>query len=134
MYRYIHDVMCVSSVLSDSLQPVDCNPQGSSVHEIFQAGILEWVISYSRASYQPRHLTCLSSLPLVPPGKPSSFLDDAKFCFKIYVDYCSDKPEWGFPLLHVLIQPLLVRLVVFVNLTGQWEMVWHCCLILLSSL
>ena len=27
--------------------PVDCRPSGSSVHEIFQAGILEWVaISY----------------------------------------------------------------------------------------
>ena len=28
--------------------PIDCNPPGSSVHGIFQAGILEWVaISYS---------------------------------------------------------------------------------------
>ena len=28
--------------------PMDCNPQGSSVHEIFQARILEWVaISFS---------------------------------------------------------------------------------------
>jgi len=31
--------------------PVDCGPPGSSVHEIFQARILEWVaISYSRGS------------------------------------------------------------------------------------
>ena len=31
--------------------PTDCNPQGSSVHEIFQARILEWVaISFSRGS------------------------------------------------------------------------------------
>ena len=29
--------------------PMDCSPPGSSVHEISQAGILEWVaISYSR--------------------------------------------------------------------------------------
>ena len=31
--------------------PMDCSPPGSSVHGIFQAGILEWVaISYSRSS------------------------------------------------------------------------------------
>ena len=37
------------SVVSDSLRPQDCSPPGSSVHGIFQAGILEWVvISYSR--------------------------------------------------------------------------------------
>ena len=32
---------------------MDCSPLGSSVHEIFQAKILEWVaISFSRASSQ----------------------------------------------------------------------------------
>ena len=35
--------------------PVDCSPAGSSVHEIFQARILEWVaISFSRESSRPR--------------------------------------------------------------------------------
>ena len=35
--------------------PMDCSLPGSSVHEIFQARILEWVaISFSRASSQPR--------------------------------------------------------------------------------
>ena len=35
--------------------PMDCSPTGSSVHRIFQAKILEWVvISYSRTSSQPR--------------------------------------------------------------------------------
>ena len=34
---------------------MDCSPPGSSVHEIFQARILEWVaISFSRESSQPR--------------------------------------------------------------------------------
>ena len=34
---------------------MDCSPPGSSVHEIFQARILEWVaISFSRGSSQPR--------------------------------------------------------------------------------
>ena len=33
--------------------PMDCSPLGSSVHEIFQARILEWVaISFSRGSSQ----------------------------------------------------------------------------------
>ena len=31
------------SVMSDSLQPMDCSPQSSSVHGILQARILEWV-------------------------------------------------------------------------------------------
>ena len=39
--------MC--SVVSDSLQPLDYTPRGSSDHGIFQARILEWVaISSSR--------------------------------------------------------------------------------------
>ena len=45
--------LCESSrsVVSDSLQPVDCSPPGSSVHGIFQAKILEWIaISFSRGS------------------------------------------------------------------------------------
>ena len=36
------------SAVSDSLQPVDCNPQSSSIHGILQVRILEWVaISFS---------------------------------------------------------------------------------------
>ena len=41
---------------------MECSPPGSSVHEIFQARILEWVaISFSRGSSQPRdwiHVSC----------------------------------------------------------------------------
>ena len=41
--------------------PMDCSPAGSSVHEIFQARILEWVaISFSRGSSQPRDRTWVS--------------------------------------------------------------------------
>ena len=41
--------------------PMDCSPPGSSVHEIFQARILEWVaISFSRGSSQPRDRTQVS--------------------------------------------------------------------------
>ena len=45
-------------VLSDSLQPQDCNLPGSSVHGILQAKILEWVaISSSGGSSRPRDQT-----------------------------------------------------------------------------
>ena len=49
--------MCVShSVVSNSVTPMDCSPPGSSVHEIFQARILEWVaISFSNKGFQYYH-------------------------------------------------------------------------------
>ena len=41
--------------------PLDCSPPGSSVYEILQARILEWVaISSSRGSSQPRDQTHVS--------------------------------------------------------------------------
>ena len=41
--------------------PMVCSPPDSSVHEIFQARILEWVaIPYSRGSSLPRDQTCIS--------------------------------------------------------------------------
>ena len=49
--------------MSDSLQPYDCTPPGSSVHGIFQARILEWVaISFSRGSFQPRNQSQVSCI------------------------------------------------------------------------
>ena len=40
-----------------------CSPPDSSVYEIFQARILEWVaISFSRESYQPRDQTQVSCI------------------------------------------------------------------------
>ena len=45
------------SVMSDTCHPMDCSPPGSSVHEIFQARLLEWVaISYSK-SREETHLS-----------------------------------------------------------------------------
>ena len=36
--------------------PIDCSLSGSSIHEIFQARILEWVaIYFSRRSSQPKN-------------------------------------------------------------------------------
>ena len=46
------------SVMSN---PMDCSLAGSSVHGIFQARILEWVvILFSRKSFQPKDLTQVS--------------------------------------------------------------------------
>ena len=43
--------------------PVDCSPPSSSVHEILQARILEWVaISFSRGSSRPRDQTQVSHI------------------------------------------------------------------------
>ena len=48
-------------VVSDSCDPMDCSPPGSSVHGIFQARILEWIaISFSRGSSRPRSWTWVS--------------------------------------------------------------------------
>ena len=58
--------------------PMDCSPPVSSVHGIFQAGVLEWVaISSSGGSSRPRDQTWVSpglqadALPSEPPEKPS---------------------------------------------------------------
>ena len=60
--------------------PMDCSPPGSSVHEILQTRILEWVaMASSSRSSQPRdwtHLSCGSCtagkfFTDKPPGKPT---------------------------------------------------------------
>ena len=60
--------------------PMDCCPPGSSVHEILQARILEWVALlqgiFPTQGLNLRLLRLLhwqaSALPLAPPGKPLS--------------------------------------------------------------
>ena len=48
----------VAQVCLTLCDPIDCSLPGSSVHEILQARILEWVaISFSRGSYQLRDRT-----------------------------------------------------------------------------
>ena len=49
--------------------PMDCSPPGSSVHEILQARILEWVaMPSSRGSSWPRDWTCVSFVPALAGG------------------------------------------------------------------
>ena len=59
--------------------PMDCSPPGSSVHENFQARILEWAATaYSRGSSQTRDGTSISCISYIAgrfftielPGKP----------------------------------------------------------------
>ena len=52
---FIRLLLFSCQVLSHSCEPLDCSLPGSSVHEIVQARILEWVaISFSGESSQPR--------------------------------------------------------------------------------
>ena len=51
------------SVVSDSLQLLDCSLPGSSVHGILQARILEWVaVPFSKESSQPKNRTQVSHI------------------------------------------------------------------------
>ena len=69
-------VKVLVTVLSNLCNPMDCSPQGSSVHGIIQASVLEWVaIPFSRGSFPPRNQTqvsCITADFLLsePPGKP----------------------------------------------------------------
>ena len=72
--------VCACSVMSDSLQSLDCSLPGSSVHGIFQARILEWgAISSSGDLTDPgiEHLSSESPALVVGlsttelPGSPS---------------------------------------------------------------
>ena len=77
--------------LSDSLQPHDCNPPGSSVHGILQARILQWVaISFSRGSSTPgtepgSPAFQADSLLSEPSGKPHYILYILLY-YTVYVD------------------------------------------------
>ena len=59
----------VPSIMSNSLQPMDCSPPGSSVHGILQARILEQVaISSSREYSWPRDWTWVSCVFRITDG------------------------------------------------------------------
>ena len=62
---------------------MDCSPPGSSVHEICQARIVEWVaISFSRGSSQPRDrpwVSCTASrffYQLIYKGSPYRVIEE----------------------------------------------------------
>ena len=70
-------IACKISLVMSDCDPMDCNPQGSSVHAVLQTRVLKWfAISSSRGSYDPGTNPCLlcllhrqvGSLPLAPPN------------------------------------------------------------------
>ena len=72
-------MVCLIAQLCWTLfDPMDRIPPGSSVHEILQARILEWVaVPFSRGSSQPRDQTQVSCiggrfLPAESPRKPKN--------------------------------------------------------------
>ena len=79
-------MLCVKSLQSclTLCDPMDCSPPGSSVHEVLQARIREWVSHvlfqgiFPHPGIKPTSLRSLhwqvSSLPLVPPGKPCVYV------------------------------------------------------------
>ena len=72
------------SVMSNSFNPTDCSLPGSSVHEILQARILEWVaIPFSRVFSLGSPTLQAHSLPSEPSGKPQINLNSNLFLFII---------------------------------------------------
>ena len=59
--------VCVCAQSCPTLcNPLDYSPPGSSVHGIFQAGVLAWVtISFSGRSSSPRDRTCVSFISCI---------------------------------------------------------------------
>ena len=79
--------MLVVQLCPPLCNPMDCSPPGSSVHEILQARILEWVaILFARGSSWPSAWTWVSciakwNLPSEPPRKPPPYnRHPPKFC------------------------------------------------------
>ena len=74
----------VAQVCPTPSDPMDCSLQGSSVHGISQARILEWVVmSFSRGSSQPRDQIGISCIvgrffTTEPPGKPPEGVAEIK--------------------------------------------------------
>ena len=85
---------------------MDCSLQGSSVHGIFQARVLEWVaVSFSRGSSPPRDQTHsllhwqADSLPLSHQEKPFLWLSGVfilRFKLEVEVDPNPSSPgQWA---------------------------------------
>ena len=61
--NYVNSGSVNCSEMSDSLQLMDCSLLGSSIHEILQARILEWIaIPFSRGSSCLREQTQISCI------------------------------------------------------------------------
>ena len=88
---HMHTQLCLTLC-----NPMNCSPRGSSVHDIFQARILEQVaISSSRRSsrrrIKPTSLACPALaggfLTTVPPGKPLNSFTEVLFIPKKFTHF-----------------------------------------------
>ena len=76
IFTMLRNLLCslcsVTQLCLTLCDPMDCSPQGSSVHGILQARILEWVaMPSSRGSSLPRDRTQVScTVQSEPSGKP----------------------------------------------------------------
>ena len=142
-WKSIGPLVLVAQLYPSLCNPMDCNLPGSSVHEIFQARILE----YSSIPF-PEDLPNLGikpgspklqaeSLPSEPPGKPLRIMLSLSYLYSINGTI---KPEWQhiywqYALLNIL-RPLLrpiaqekipFKLLLFVgNALVIWELWWRC--------
>ena len=75
--------------MSDSCDPMDCSPPGSSVHGILQARILKWVaMPFSRGSSWPRNRTrvsCIAGSFLTDWAMRESFTHIYPLYFQIHI-------------------------------------------------
>ena len=86
---YTHTFSCFYCLVAKSCltlcNPMDCSLQGSSVHVISLARILEWVaISFSRGSSQPRDPAHVFSVFTEPAGQPIKYLHANSILFSTW--------------------------------------------------
>ena len=94
--------------------PMDCSPTGSSVHRIFQARILEWVvISYSRRSSQPRErITSLRSPALAGRFCTTSANNLREITSRIFPSQ----------MLHIIIAFIFLHSLFLSQTSGNWSL------------
>ena len=80
-FNHCHSVKVLLSCVQVFATPSDCSPQGSSVHGILQARILEWVvIPFSRGSSQYRDPTLKVSTQCRSPALQVNSLSSEHKC------------------------------------------------------
>ena len=99
--------VCVcDSVMSDSLQPMDCSPPGSSVHGILQSRILKWVaMSFSNYQAGSNLIPWTLKSGNFPAGKISA---GKKFPVGNFPEKCDGNAGWSLTLRGI--QPILLAL------------------------
>ena len=114
-------VLCWAQLSLTICDPMDCSPSGSSVHEILQAKILEWVaIPFSRGSSQPRDGNWVSFIAgrfftIWPTGEALSPIQT--------LDLLRKDPCW-FWSLHHLVQLLISKGAAEPSLSSGWVQIF----------